>query len=88
MNSARARSLVMIDAALGDREKTFQWLEWEPPLFSLPWIINHPQMDAFRDDPRFQALFRTFNLALEPGRVAPVPLLPEHPGLPEVVPNG
>ena len=88
MTGGIAARLAEIYAALGNREKTFQWLEWEPPTFSLPWIINKPQMDAFRDDPRFQALFRKHNLALESGRIAPVPLPPQQRELPEVRPTG
>ena len=88
MNGGIAARIAEIYAVLGDREKTFEWLEWEPPKFSLPWIIMYPQMDAFREDPRFQALFRKNNLALEPGRITPVPLPPQRRDLPEVRPNG
>jgi hypothetical protein len=88
MNGGIANRIAQIYAVLGDREKTLEWLEWEPPSFALPWIVNHPQMDAFREDPRFQALFRRHNLALEPGRIAPVPLPPEPPDLPEARSGG
>lgn len=88
MNASRAKSLVEIYATLGDREKTLQWLAWEPPMFSLPWLFNLPPMDAFRDEPEVQALFRRMNLGLEPGRIAPVPLPPEHRDLPEAEPIG
>jgi serine/threonine-protein kinase len=88
MNGGIAARLAEIYAALGDREKTFEWLEWEPPKFSLPWIIHNPQMDAFREDPRFQALLRKNNLALEPGRISPVPLPPQQRELPEARPTG
>jgi serine/threonine-protein kinase len=88
MSSALASVLAEIHAALGNREKTFEWLEWEPPKFSLPWVIFYPPMDAFREDPRFQALFRKHNLALEPGRIAPVPLPPQQRNLPEARPGG
>jgi hypothetical protein len=88
MNAARAQTLAQIYASLGDREKTFHWLEWEPQSFARPWIIMWPQMDAFREDPRFQAMFRRMNLALEPGRIAPVPLPPEHADLPKVSATG
>ncbi len=88
MDASRAKSLVEIYATLGDREKTLQWLAWEPPLFSLPWLLNQPTMDAFREEPAVQALFRRMNLGLEPGRIAPVPLPPEHRDLPEAEPIG
>ena len=88
MSSGLAGVLAEIHAALGNREKTFEWLEWEPPKFSLPWIVFYPPMDAFREDPRFQALFRKHNLSLEPGRIAPVPLPPQRRELPEARPGG
>jgi tetratricopeptide (TPR) repeat protein len=88
MDASRAKALVEIYATLGDREKTLQWLAWEPPMFSLPWTFNLPMMDAFRDEPAVQALFRRMNLGLEPGRISPVPLSPEHPELPEVTSTG
>jgi len=88
MDANGAKNLAEIYAALGDREKTLHWLAWEPPMFSLPWLFNHPSMDAFREEPAVQALFRRMNLAFEPGRIAPVPLPPEHHDLPEVAPIG
>jgi tetratricopeptide (TPR) repeat protein len=83
MNPALARELAEIQAVLGNREKMFHWLEWEPHRFSLPWIVLFPSLDPYREDPRFQALFRKFNLALEPGRITPIPLPPQETGLPE-----
>jgi tetratricopeptide (TPR) repeat protein len=87
MNPARATALAEVYAILGHRQKTLQWLEWEPPMFSLPWILHHPSMDAFRDEPAVRALFRRMNLGLEPGRIAPVPLPPDRQGLPDANPG-
>ncbi|MCJ7629269.1 MAG: hypothetical protein MUO50_12895, partial [Longimicrobiales bacterium] len=77
-----ALHLSFIYAALGNREESLRWLEYEPPLFSLPWAWWHPEVSALRDDPRFHAVFRRMNLAFEPGRLAPVPLPVVHPELP------
>jgi len=79
-----AYGLLLINAALGNRDEVLRWLEYEPPLFSLPWVWAYPEVAAYRDDPRFQAVFRRMNLMFEPGRLAPVPIAPvpaESPGL-------
>ena len=87
MNGGIANRIAQVYAALGNREKTLEWLEWEPHSFAQPWLINHPQMDTFREDPRFQALFRRHNLTFVPGQHAPVPLTPEEPELPAARPG-
>jgi serine/threonine-protein kinase len=72
-----------IYAALGNREEALRWLEHGPSGFTLPWIWADPESDAFRDDPRFQAVFRRMNLRFEPGKLAPVAIPvedPERPG--------
>ncbi len=88
MSSGRAKWLALIYAAMGDREKTLQWLEWEPPDWALPWALVRPEFDAVRDEPLYQALLRKMNLALESGSVSPVPLPPERAGLPDLDPTG
>ena len=72
-----------IYAILGNREEALRWLEYEPPGFALPWAWADPAADAFRDEPRVQAVFRRMNLRFEPGRLAPVAIPvddPERPG--------
>jgi TolB-like protein len=71
-----------IYAALGNREEALRRLEYASG-FALPWLWADPWADVFRDDPRFQAVFRRMNLRFEPGRLAPVAIPvedPERPG--------
>jgi hypothetical protein len=84
MHSGRADALAHTYAILGNWEKTIEWLEWEPPFFGQPATLILPSLDPFRNEPRFQARLKSYNLALEPGWTAPVPLPPEREGLPEV----
>ncbi len=84
MHAGRADALAHAYSILGDWEKTIQWLEWEPRSFAQPATLLFPSMDRFREEPRFQALLRDYNLALEPGWAALVPLPPERERLPEV----
>jgi hypothetical protein len=74
-----AEGLFCLYAALGDREEALRWLEYEPSSFSLPGVWAHPAVDALRDDPRFQAVFRRMNLRFEPGRMAPVAIPVDDP---------
>jgi serine/threonine-protein kinase len=76
-----AEGLFHLYAALGNREEALRWLEYEPSSFTLPWVWANPAVDALRDDPRFQAVFRRMNLRFEPGRRAPVaiPVVPPEP---------
>jgi tetratricopeptide (TPR) repeat protein len=69
-----AEGLFCLYAALGNREEALRWLEHEPTSFSLPWVWAYPQIEALRDEPRLQAVFRRMNLRLEPGDRYPVPL--------------
>jgi serine/threonine-protein kinase len=87
MHGGRADALAHIYAILGDTEKTLYWLEWEPRLFVQPWTLQYHYMDPLRENPRFQALLRDANLALEPGWDFVVALPPEEEGLPAMVPS-
>ena len=77
-----AYGLALIYAALENREEALRWLEYEPAQFALPWVIAFPEFSVYREDSRFQAVFRRMNLGFEEGVSAPVPLPVEHPGLP------
>jgi len=62
-----ALPLVLIYAALGDRQETLRWLEvardTKVPWY--PWLLNwFPQMRPMYDDPMLQALAKELNLEL------------------------
>jgi hypothetical protein len=86
-HAGQADALAHIYATLGDMEKALDWLEWEPRSFAQPWSLQWHYFDLLRENPRFQALLREYNLALEPGWEYPVALPPEQEGLPAVVPS-
>ncbi len=52
--------IAVVYAGLGDREKTFEWLEkaYEARSFELSWTRVLAVYDDLRDDPRFQDLTR------------------------------
>jgi TolB-like protein/Tfp pilus assembly protein PilF len=83
-HAGQADALAHIYATLGDMEKAMDWLEWEPRSFAQPWSLQWHYFDPLRENPRFQALLREYNLALEPGWEFPVALPPEREGLPAV----
>jgi TolB-like protein/Flp pilus assembly protein TadD len=72
--SGVALGLSFIHAALGNREETLRWLDYEPPHAWVAWFLSVPVMEPYREDPRFQALARRFNLEIGPGDVVPTPL--------------
>jgi serine/threonine-protein kinase len=76
-----AQRLAITYAALGNRDEALRWLAIEPPWFSLPWSLHMPEFDAYRDDPRFQAVVRRMNLRFGPGDPHPVALPVEAPPL-------
>ncbi len=57
-------AFVHIYAALGDREKVFEWLEksYQERSNSLLWLGTDPQFDPYRSDPRFENLLRRVGL--------------------------
>jgi serine/threonine-protein kinase len=69
-----AQHLAFTYAALGNREEALRWLATEPPWWSMPWSLHVTEFDAYRDDPRFQAVARRMNLRFGPGDLAPTPL--------------
>jgi serine/threonine-protein kinase len=69
-----ARSLALIHAALGNREEALLWLEFEPAHHWVAWDAAQGQWEAYRDEPRFQAVLRRMNLRFEPGDEYPVAL--------------
>ena len=55
----------MIYFGLGEQDKAFECLDkaFEERSTQLFWIKVLPELDAVRDDPRFQDLLRRMNLA-------------------------
>jgi TolB-like protein/Flp pilus assembly protein TadD/predicted Ser/Thr protein kinase len=49
-------------AALGEKDKAFQWLNYEPSHFTQPWFRVLSTFYPLRDDPRFNQLLRKLNL--------------------------
>jgi serine/threonine-protein kinase len=77
-----ARGLALVHAALGNRAEALRWLEFEPAHHWVAWDAAQGQWEAYRDEPRFQAVLRRMNLRFEPGDDYPVALRPIPPELP------
>ena len=56
-----ALGLSVLYTALGDKDKAFYWLEYEPPHAWVPWVRVEPQYKPLRDDPRYHDLLRRMN---------------------------
>jgi TolB-like protein/Flp pilus assembly protein TadD len=69
-----ARGLALIHAALGNRVEALRWLEFEPAHHWVAWDAAQGLWEAYRDEPRFQAVMRRVNLRFEPGDRYPTPL--------------
>jgi hypothetical protein len=69
-----ARGLAVIHAALGNRDEAMRWLEFEPAHHWVAWNAAVGLWEAYRDEPRFQAVLRRMNLRFEPEDEYPVPL--------------
>jgi hypothetical protein len=61
---ASALDLASIHAALGDRERAFQWLDQAAAerSFHLIYLNVWPELDPLRGDPRFRALVERLGL--------------------------
>jgi tetratricopeptide (TPR) repeat protein len=60
-----ALSVAQVYAGLGEKDKTFEWLEKgiERKDEEMTWLGVDPRFDGFRSDPRFTDLLRRMNLA-------------------------
>ncbi len=60
-----ALSVALVYAGLGEKEKTFEWLEkgLERKDEEMTFLAVDPRFDGFRSDPRFTELLRRMNLA-------------------------
>jgi tetratricopeptide (TPR) repeat protein len=57
-----AISLVLVYAALGDKDRAFRWLNYEHPHAWVPWVRVEPWFSNLWDDPRLPALLRKMHL--------------------------
>jgi hypothetical protein len=48
--------------ALGENDKAFQWLNYQPTHGWIPWFSVDPEFYPLRTDPRFKQLVRKYNL--------------------------
>jgi tetratricopeptide (TPR) repeat protein len=55
-------ALAKLNAALGNKDEAFRWLNHEPAHAWNPWFRVNPIYEPLRDDPRFDELLRKFNL--------------------------
>lgn len=62
---AQATALAAICPGPGERDRALGWLEraFEEHCGALAWVGHDPLRDSLREEPRFQALLRTMNLA-------------------------
>lgn len=61
-NPMRAFGLATIYAALGEKDKAFQWLAYEQQHAWVAWFRVLPWFHPLRDDPRFKDLLQRMNL--------------------------
>ncbi len=73
-SSFGAAGLARIHAVLGNRDEALHWLEYEPAHAWVAWAVAGDGFDAFRGDPRFEAVMRRMNLRRGPGDQHPVAL--------------
>jgi hypothetical protein len=74
--------LALIHARLGNREAALDHLESQPVGATALWALWYPEFDTYRDDPRWQAVWRAENVEIVPGQLAPRPLPMPERGLP------
>lgn len=61
-NPYGAFGLVGLNAALGNKDEAFQWLNYEHPHCWVPWIRVLPQFKPLWDDQRLHDMLRNMNL--------------------------
>jgi predicted amidophosphoribosyltransferase len=61
-SSFGAWALAIVYTALGEKDKAFQALAFEPDHAWIPWFSVDPEFYPLRDDPRFKELARKYNL--------------------------
>jgi TolB-like protein len=61
--NAAPGSMALLQAALGNKDEAFRWLDkaYELRSTTMLWIKTLPDWDPLRSDPRFQALLRRMN---------------------------
>jgi TolB-like protein/Tfp pilus assembly protein PilF len=61
-NSFRAWAKAVVYTALGDNDKAFQALNFQPEHGWIPWFSVDPEFFPLRNDPRYKELLRKWNL--------------------------
>ncbi|MFV1980413.1 MAG: protein kinase [Rhodothermia bacterium] len=65
VNSFDAFQLAFLYATLGDADKAFDWVEYEPAHAFLPWLATRwAPLYSLRDDPRYEAFLDRLNLPI------------------------
>ena len=64
INSRIAFGLTQIHVSLGELDKAFYWLEYQPSDFWVPFIRTWPRFEPMRNDPRFEVFLKKRNLPL------------------------
>ena len=62
VHSWKAHGLLMINAALGNKDEAFRWLNYEPHHAFTAWVGIMPEFANLRDDPRFKEFLKRLNL--------------------------
>jgi TolB-like protein/Flp pilus assembly protein TadD len=57
-----AYGLAVVNAALGNKDEAFRWLNYEHPFAWVPWVRVSPFFKSLRSDPRFSELLREMHL--------------------------
>ena len=54
--------LISLNAALGNLDEAFKWLDYEQPHAFIPWVAVGPEFEPLRGDPRFKEFLQRMNL--------------------------
>ncbi|MCH8289172.1 MAG: hypothetical protein IID12_08720, partial [Candidatus Marinimicrobia bacterium] len=57
-----AFTLISLNAALGNLDEAFKWLDYEQPHAWIPWVSVLPEFEPLRSDPRFKEFLVRVNL--------------------------
>lgn len=60
----------VLNAAIGNADEAFRWVEYEPHHAWLPWIRVNPIFEPYHDDPRFLAAMERMGLPPPEAKVA------------------
>lgn len=66
----RAWQLILVNAALGDFDRAFHWMAYEPHHAFLPWLAVQPGVAELRRQPQFDEFLRRLDLPQDEIRLA------------------